>query len=62
MLDYFSRYPVISFHGQIVPINRQIVSGNSQFVPQKGQFVPRILYIFSRGIKYMKVFLELFRF
>ena len=50
VLHYFSRYPLISFQGQIVPINRQNVPGNSQFVPQKCHFVPRMLYIFSRSI------------
>ena len=35
-------YPVISFHGQIVPTNSQIVPQNSQFVPQNSQFVPHM--------------------
>ena len=41
-------YPVISFHGQIVPINCQIVPQNSQVVPQNSQFVPHMLYLFSK--------------
>ena len=40
------RYPVISFHGQIVP--SQIVPQNSQIVPQNSQFVPHKLYLFSK--------------
>ena len=46
-------YPVISFHGQIVPsqivpINCQIVPQNSQIVPQNSQFVPHMIYLFSK--------------
>ena len=47
MSEGFEGYPVISFHGQIVPsqivpISSQIVPQNSQFVPRKSQFVPKV--------------------
>ena len=56
----FNRYPVISFHGQIVPsqivpISSQIVPQNSQFVPQKSQFVPHTLYLFSKCVNVIRV-------
>ena len=41
--DPFKRYPVSSFHGQIVP-------ENNQFVPQKSQFIPLMLYLFSKCV------------
>ena len=54
------RYPVISFHGQIVPsqivpISSQIVPQYSQFVPQKSQFVPHTLYLFSKCVNVIRV-------
>ena len=36
----------ISFHVQIVPINRKIVAQNSQFIAEKRQFVLHMLYLF----------------
>ena len=48
--DPFKRYPVISFLGQIVPINNQIVPQNNQFVLQKSQFIPLMLYLFSKCV------------
>ena len=48
--DPFKRYPVISFLGQIVPINNQIVPQNNQFVLQRSQFIPLMLYLFSKGV------------
>ena len=53
-------YPVISFHGQIVPsqivpISSQIVPQYSQFVPQKSQFVPHTLYLFSKCVNVIRV-------
>ena len=48
-------YPVISFHGQIVPISSQIVPQNSQFVPQNSHFVPHTLYLFSKCVNVIRV-------
>ena len=57
---YKKRYPVISFHGQIVPsqivpISSQIVPQNSQFVPQNSHFVPHTLYLFSKCVNVIRV-------
>ena len=59
-IDSILGYPVISFHGQIVPsqivpINSQIVPQNGQFVPQKSQFVPHMLYLFSKCVNVIRV-------
>ena len=48
--DPFKRYPVISFLGQIVPINNEIVPQNNQFVLQESQFIPLMLYLFSKCV------------
>ena len=46
------RYPVSSFHDQIVP--SQIVPLNSQIVPQKNQFVPHFFFTKKSHVKFSK--------
>ena len=51
------RYPVGSFHDQIVPsqiVPSQIVPLNSQIVPQKCQFVPHFFFTIKSHVKFSK--------